>query len=78
LKVLLLSGYYDGACDYFNGKYNFWQMDKGGKFQDRFLFKGYRGGHMMYIRRDDLQQANDDLRDFIKSSIPAADKPAKY
>ncbi|GHU83852.1 carboxypeptidase [Bacteroidia bacterium] len=78
LKVLLLSGYYDGACDYFNGKYNFWQMDKGGKFQDRFLFKGYRSGHMMYIRNEDLKQANDDLRDFIKSAIPATGVPAKY
>jgi carboxypeptidase C (cathepsin A) len=78
LKVLLLSGYYDGACDYFNGKYNFWQMDKGGKFQDRFFFKGYRSGHMMYIRHDDLKQANDDLREFILNTIPAKGQPAKY
>ena len=69
LHVMLQSGYFDGACDYFGGQYNFWQMDKGGKFQDRFTFKGYRSGHMMYIRYEDLAQANDDLRQFISLSM---------
>jgi len=78
LKVLLMSGYYDGACDYFNSKYNFWQMDKGGKFQDRFFFKGYRSGHMMYLRKEDLKQANDDLRDFVNSTLPKEGQAAKY
>ena len=78
LHVMLQSGYYDGACDYFNGKYNFWQMDKGGKFQDRFSFKGYRSGHMMYLRQEDLQQANDDLREFMQRSIPEKDVAVKY
>ena len=77
LKVLLMSGYFDGACDYFNGKYNFWQMDKGGKFQNRFFFKGYRSGHMMYIRSEDLKQANEDLREFIKDATPIG-QSAKY
>ncbi|MDR1938898.1 MAG: hypothetical protein LBQ73_10445, partial [Tannerellaceae bacterium] len=78
LQVMLQSGYFDGACDYFNARYNFWQMDKGGKFQDRFSFKGYRGGHMMYLRNEDLKQANDDLRDFIKNTLPAEGQPAQY
>ncbi len=78
LKVLLQSGYYDGACDYFNAKYNFWQMDKGGKFQDRFTIKGYRCGHMMYVRHEDMKQANEDIREFIKASIPADGHPAAY
>jgi carboxypeptidase C (cathepsin A) len=30
LNVMVQSGYYDGACDYFNAKYNLWQMDPGG------------------------------------------------
>jgi len=78
LKVLLMSGYYDGACDYFNAKYNFWQMDKSGKFQDRFFFKGYRSGHMMYLRKEDLKQANDDLRDFVNQTLPKEGQAAKY
>jgi carboxypeptidase C (cathepsin A) len=78
LHVLTQSGYYDGACDYFNAKYNMWQMDPSGKTKERLSWKGYRSGHMMYLRRQDLQQANEDLRDFIKLSTPALGKAAKY
>jgi carboxypeptidase C (cathepsin A) len=78
LHVLTQSGYYDGACDYFNAKYNMWQMDPSGKTKERLSWKGYRSGHMMYLRRQDLQQANEDLRDFIKLSTPAPGKAAKY
>jgi hypothetical protein len=45
--------------------------------KDRFTFKGYRSGHMMYLRNEDLIQANDDLRAFLKDSS-ANGKAAKY
>jgi len=41
-------------------------------------FKGYRSGHMMYLRRDDLKQSNQDLREFIKMSTPGKGIPAEY
>lgn len=66
LNVLFQSGYYDGATTYFNAKYTMWQIDPSGKLKDRFSFKGYRSGHMMYLRQEDLASANQDLRDFIK------------
>jgi carboxypeptidase C (cathepsin A) len=78
LKVLTQSGYYDGACDYFNAKYNLWQMDPSGRTKDRISWKGYRSGHMMYLRKEDLQKSNEDLREFIKSCTPAAGQAAKY
>lgn len=78
LKVFVQSGYYDGACDYFNAKYNMWQMDPSGKLQDRMSFAGYRSGHMMYLRKDDLEKGNEDIREFIKSSLPGKGVPAKY
>jgi carboxypeptidase C (cathepsin A) len=78
LKVLNQSGYYDGACDYFNAKYNLWHMDPSGKTKERMSWKGYRSGHMMYLRKEDLQKANEDLREFIKNSTPAPNQPAKY
>ncbi|MEP7278630.1 MAG: carboxypeptidase [Bacteroidota bacterium] len=78
LHVLIQSGYFDGACDYFNAKYSMWQMDPGGKLKNRLSWKGYRSGHMMYLRKQDLSTANDDIRQFIKSSLPAAGTPAKY
>ena len=77
LNVLVQSGYYDGATTYFNAKYTIWQTDPSGKMKDRFTFKGYRGGHMMYLRREDLKKANDDLREFIKNSASKG-KAAKY
>jgi carboxypeptidase C (cathepsin A) len=68
LKVLTQSGYYDGATTYFSAKYSQWQIDPSGKMKDRFYFEGYRSGHMMYLRREDLIKANEDLRVFIKNS----------
>jgi len=77
LNVLVQSGYYDGATTYFNAKYTMWQVDPSGRMKDRFEFKGYRSGHMMYLRREDLQKANDDIRNFIKRTMTNG-KPAKY
>ncbi len=77
LKVLNQSGYFDGATTYFAAKYTLSQIDPGGKMKDRITFKGYRSGHMMYLRNEDLIKANDDLRAFIKESS-ANGKAAKY
>jgi hypothetical protein len=78
LHVLVQSGYYDGACDYFNAQYNLWQMDPSGKLKDRMSWEGYRSGHMMYLRRPDLETSNQSLRDFIKKTTPKLGQPAKY
>lgn len=78
LHVLIQSGYYDGACDYFNAKYDMWHIDPSGRMKDRFEWKGYRSGHMMYLRKEDLKTSNDDLRAFITKTTPASDQPAKY
>ena len=77
LNVLVQSGYYDGATTYFNAKYTMWQIDPSGRMKERMEFKGYRSGHMMYLRREDLQKANDDLREFINKT-QAQGKSAKY
>src|SRR5690606_24926705 len=53
LKVMIQSGYYDGATTYFNAKYTMWNIDPSGKMKDRFRFEGYRSGHMMYLRKED-------------------------
>lgn len=78
LHVMTQSGYYDGATTYFNAKYNMWHTDPSGKLKDRMSFKGYRSGHMMYLRAEDLKNANEDIRVFIMNSIPPAGTPAKY
>jgi carboxypeptidase C (cathepsin A) len=77
LHILVQSGYFDGGCDYFNAKYTMWNMDPAGRFQDRMTWKGYRSGHMMYLRQENLAQANDDIRSFIASTTPKQGQPAK-
>ena len=78
LHVMIQSGYFDGATTYFNAKYVMWQLNASGKLTDRLSFKGYRSGHMMYLRNEDLIKANDDLRAFIKNSMKNIDKGAKH
>lgn len=78
MNVMIQSGYYDGACDYFNAKYTMWQLDPSGKMKDRLSFKGYRSGHMMYLRSEDLVTSNEDIREFILKSTPKKGQAAKY
>jgi hypothetical protein len=40
-------------------------------------WKGYRSGHMMYLRKQDLETANQDIRDFIKHRYQEG-QAAKY
>lgn len=77
LNVLIQSGYYDGATTYSAAKYTMYQVDPSGKMKNRFFFKGYRSGHMMYLRKEDLEKANEDLRIFIQKTQTNG-KPAKY
>lgn len=78
LQVMVQSGYFDGACDYFNAKYNMWQMDPSGKMKDRLSWKGYPSGHMMYLRKPDLENSTQDLREFIAKTLQKPGQPARY
>lgn len=78
LNVMIQSGLYDGATTYFNAKYVMRHIDASGRLQDRFDFKTYESGHMMYLRKADLKTANNDIREFILKSIPEDGKPIKY
>lgn len=78
LRVMIQSGYFDGATTYFNAKYTMWHLDPSGKMKDRLRFEGYRSGHMMYLRQEDLAGANEHIREFILDSTPGPGTPAKY
>jgi carboxypeptidase C (cathepsin A) len=78
MHVLVQSGYFDGATTYFDAKYTLWQLDPSGKMKDRLHFEGYRSGHMMYLRSEDLVTSNDHLREFIKKTTPAVGQAARY
>jgi carboxypeptidase C (cathepsin A) len=78
LHVMVQSGYYDGATDYFSAKYVMWNLGTRETMRERLRFEGYRSGHMMYLRDEDLATSNDDIRQFIEDSIPEAGTPARY
>jgi carboxypeptidase C (cathepsin A) len=78
LHLMVQSGYYDGACDFFNAQYSLWQMDPSARLKDRITWKGLRSGHMVYMRKDDRATANEQLRQFILSSIPKKGEGAKF
>ncbi|MEL6561045.1 MAG: carboxypeptidase [Bacteroidota bacterium] len=78
MHTMIQSGIYDGATQYFDAKYTMWNMDPSGRLKDRLSFKTYRSGHMMYLRNEDLINANDHIREFIEKSTPKEGQPAKY
>ena len=78
LHVLVQAGYYDGGTDYFSAKYTMWNMDPSGRLTDRLSFKGYRSGHMMYLRKEDLATSNEHIREFINQAVAAGSQSAKY
>ena len=77
LNVMIQSGYFDGATNYYDAKYTLWHLDPGGRMRDRLSWKGYESGHMMYLRRPDLETANEDIRAFIRNALPG-EKAARY
>ena len=77
LNVLIQSGYYDGATTFSAGKFTIQQVDKSGRLKDRFTFKGYESCHMMYLRKEDLEKSNQDLREFILKTV-TENTSAKY
>ncbi len=78
LNVMFQAGYYDGATTYFNSKYTMWQIDPSGKLKDRLSFHGYRSGHMMYLRKDDLASATNHIKAFIEKTMNKKGESAKY
>ncbi|MFC1725260.1 S10 family peptidase [candidate division KSB1 bacterium] len=68
LKVLILEGYYDAACDYFTAMYAFSHIDMNGELKDRIKFAFYESGHMMYAHKPSLIKMKKDIAEFINDS----------
>lgn len=71
LKVMVQGGYFDAATDYYSAVHTISHLQPGGEFKDRFRFSWYESGHMMYLRKPDLANANNDLREFITWCLEA-------
>ncbi len=80
MKVLIQGGYFDAATDYYSAEYTISHIQPHGELADRFRFRLYESGHMMYLRKPDLANANNDLRDFVKwclEDLPVYPYPVK-
>lgn len=71
MRVLIQGGYYDGATTFSDAEYTIHHLQPGGEFRDRFRFRFYPSGHMIYLRRETLARAKQDLVDFIKWALEA-------
>src|SRR5699024_5741860 len=79
LHVLVQSGYYDGSiCNFFNTKYTMWQLATSENLENRMTWKGYRAGHMIYMDKALMEKGNQDIRDFIKNTIPEKGEASHY
>ncbi len=78
LHLMVQSGYFDGGTDYFNARYTMWNLDPGGRLKDRMIHRGYRSGHMMYLRQEDLAASNEHIRKFITDAVEAGKAAARY
>lgn len=78
LHTLIQAGYYDGGTDYFTAKYVMWHLDPSGRLRNRLSFEGYRSGHMMYLRQEDLATSTAHVRTFIEQAVQATARPARY
>ncbi|HEY8469763.1 MAG TPA: hypothetical protein VIL18_08975 [Longimicrobiales bacterium] len=78
LHLFVQSGYYDGGTHYFGAKYTMWNLDPSGRLASRMRFQGYRSGHMMYLRQEDLAIANEHLREFIRQASVQPGMKASY
>jgi len=66
LRVLVLEGYYDGACDYYSAQYTMSHLDTSGALAGRIEFALYESGHMMYLKNTALAEAKHDLAAFVQ------------
>ncbi len=69
LRVMVLEGYYDAACDYFTAMYAFSHIDMNAELKDRIMFTFYESGHMMYAHKESLIKMKNDMVDFINSAV---------
>jgi carboxypeptidase C (cathepsin A) len=72
LHVMILEGYYDGACDYFSAQHTISHLDPSGGLNARFHFAFYESGHMMYLKNSALAKAKQDIVEFMQQAMGSA------
>ncbi|MEC7839683.1 MAG: peptidase S10 [Chlamydiota bacterium] len=70
IHVMVANGYYDLATPFFATEYTFNHLNIDKSLRKNITMTYYEAGHMMYIHQPSLVKLNDDIRVFIKSSLP--------
>ncbi len=71
LKIFYAGGYYDLAVPYFATQYVADHMMVDPTLAGNISTAWYQGGHMYYLRKDDLKKFKEDGAAFIKSALPS-------
>jgi carboxypeptidase C (cathepsin A) len=66
LQVFVAAGYYDFATPFFQAEYS---LNRAGVVPERVHFRYYEAGHMMYIHHPSLYALQQDVHDFIATTL---------
>ena len=69
LKILVASGFHDLATPFVGTKYTVDHLDVGPELRGNVTETFYAGGHMMYHRREALEQLDRDVTEFIQRAL---------
>jgi carboxypeptidase C (cathepsin A) len=72
MKVFVASGLYDLATPFFATEFTLSHLGLPQELKANFTVKEYEAGHMMYIHEPSLSQLAEDIREFMKLSLPSA------
>ncbi len=62
MKVLVVAGYFDLICPFFDTEYTF---SRNGIVSERVTKKYYESGHMIYLHEPDMLKLSNDIRAFL-------------
>lgn len=74
LKVYVASGYYDLATPFFGTIYTFQHLNLDPTLKENITMGFYKGGHMIYLSPDCLEQFKSEVGNFISNTLLPAKK----
>jgi len=71
MKVLVMEGYYDLATPFFAADYTFDHLNLPENLRKNISYAHYGAGHMMYLKKELLEQFHKDTDSFIDATVEA-------
>jgi carboxypeptidase C (cathepsin A) len=70
MGVFLALGYYDVATPHFATEYTLSHLELDPSLRDNFQLAYYEAGHMMYLDVKSLTKFREDIKGFLKATLP--------